>query len=180
MTVIENLQKRVTKTGGDPEMGYLFSHLVLDKESEHFSADELKVDFLSIVKDGPIDFIHVTSPNNLESMKEKGLILPTGDWIGDLGVGIYVVNEHDQNAIDYLANYLLDYNDSRIDTELLVVTGRYNGSYELCIEGDGHEGYALIKEAIPVAELSFEKTTLKDFIYDYAQYVDISDIDDDY
>lgn len=148
----------IEATGGNPEVmfdpeDFLFHHLVLSDEKE-YSKEELEelartheVDFISKEEDGSFTFLHVTSPEYLDSIQEHGLKPSDDGYVGDLGYGVYVVDEGDTDALENLMDYLEAALEDDED-EILLIQGSYTGRYTRCIYGDGHEGYIVIKSTV--------------------------------
>lgn len=148
--------KGIEETGGLPGqasggMGFAFKHLVLERAQALIQqllpsiAQSYDADFISIEEEGVIEFIHVSRLEVAESIKSNGLILSDEDFVLDLGKGIYVIEDADDEA----EQHLLDYLESSDDEEILVVRGCYSGKYTRCLYGEGHVGYIVIKENIP-------------------------------
>lgn len=158
----------IEKTGGENE-DFLFSHAIIQEESDISNIPQ-KVDFVSIEKKDSFNFLHITPVENESSIFKKGLVLPQSDYISDLGKGIYLIEEDNVEAIEYLKDYVSEhygeYDDE--DVKILIVTGEYNGSYIECIKGDGHVGYIVAKEAIPSHKINdLVEITVTDFLLDY-------------
>lgn len=148
----------IEATGGNPAVifdpdDFLFQHMVLS-EKEEYEKEELKelakthnVDFISKEEEGSFTFLHVTSPEHLESIREHGLKPSEDGYVGDLGYGVYVIDEDDTEAIENL----LDYLEAALEDdeeEILLIQGSYTGAFTRCIYGDGHEGYIVIKSTV--------------------------------
>lgn len=145
-------------TGGLPKTAmepadFLFQHLILE-HGEEKTKEELaelaqthQVDFISKEEEGTFTFLHVTRPEHLDSIQENGLLASEDGYVGDLGYGLYVVDEEDTTAL----GNLLDYLEAALEDdeeELLLVQGSYTGTFTRCIYGDGHEGYIVIKSTV--------------------------------
>lgn len=149
----------IEKTGGlpatDSEMeDFFFSHLVLKEEtSQEDCLDLIKkhgVDFISVEMSGSFTFYHLTNPDNLGSISQVGLVSNQSEYISDLGKGIYVVKDGDEEG----EQHLLDYIESHDDVDRwLFVKGKYEGLFTKCIYGEGHIGYYVLKEDVSIDNL---------------------------
>lgn len=154
----------VEKTGGQGD-SCLFNHAIF--ENKEHTKEVTGIDFVSSKERGEINFLHISSLDNEESIWEKGLIISTGDYTNDLGVGVYVVDVDDDIAIDNLKNYVESHFEDG-EERFLVVTGTYEGDYLLCQTGYGHEGYIVIKESIPSDKINdIQKVSVDHFICEY-------------
>lgn len=121
-------------------------------------------DFVSLQLDeAELQFLHVTSLHNLQSIKTHGLRYKANDYIPDLGEGIYLVDRNSIEGMENLKDYLTDFEDD----ELAVITGTFVGSIQYCIHGEGHKGYVLVKDTIKPEDLSIEIMKTSDFLYNY-------------
>lgn len=148
----------IEATGGNPAVifdpeDFLFHHLVLSDKKE-YEKEELKelakthdVDFISKEEEGSFTFLHVTSPEHLDSIREHGLKPSEDGYVGDLGYGVYLIDEDDTEAIENLLDYL-EASLEDDEEEVLLIQGSYTGAFTRCIYGEGHEGYIVIKEII--------------------------------
>lgn len=127
---------------------FLFQHLVLsissaiDESELEKLADIHRVDFISQVEEGTINFIHVSYPSQLKSIKERGLIASSES--SDLGVGVYLIEEDDVEGTENLLTYV----ETLMQEEILIIKGTYQGEYMRCIYGESHEGYIVVKETV--------------------------------
>ena len=169
---INTLKDRVEKTGGykkSIEINYFFKHLILElseyekyKDSLLELAKTIGVDFISVKKNGFINYIHLTDISYKENIEKSGLIPPNSGFIGDLGYGIYVVDQRNYIAIDNLKDYIID----EPEDTLLLVYGSYCGEYIECIYGIGHKGY--INIPMPKIDISHTKEIdIEEFLLDY-------------
>lgn len=170
---------------------FIFKHAVLavdlDVSTQEFAdlLDELKiqlkVDFISKLMRQSLEFIHVTSVENVNSILENGLIPSKGNYVSDLGQGTYVVNEDDVKGIENLKNYVvsqyLNYDNLIFleeeelefleEQEIAIIKGYYSGTIKECLWGYNHEGYIVINEVIPPEQLDVIETTVRDLIKNY-------------
>ena len=152
MTILNKFTDRIQQTGEIKKNDFMFKHIVFTEEelkeiqnnmSLKDIANTLNVDFISIVRNDSIDFIHVS--NIKYTYYNDGL--KAGRHIGDLGKGIYVINKNDPEAIDNLFNFLTEQyesDDEESDEELTIITGTYKGEFTECIYGYGHRGYIVL------------------------------------
>lgn len=148
---------QIEGTGGEPPKAgeledFFFRHLVLPADAE-LTDEELKnlaethqVDFISKEEEGNVSFIHVSRPEHLDSIQENGLIANETGYIGDLGTGVYVINQYDTDGIENVLNYIEGAFEN--EEEVLLVEGSYDGKMTRCIYGEGHVGYIVIKSTI--------------------------------
>lgn len=121
-----------------------------------------KIDFIIQEKVGEIDFIHVSYKDLKNEINENGLIYDeNNDWINDLGRGIYVIEEDNEEALDNLYSYV----ENHEEEELLLVKGTFTGTYYECVHGESHEHYICIKENISADFLSTEIIFVNDFLF---------------
>ena len=171
---IEEILKRIKRTGGninEPIEDYMFSCLSLSKE-EYDEIDnsigievfckQHDISFITIKYNKTINFIHYSDVDNEEDIKRLGLINVDSDWVPDLGLGIYVIEEKDIDALDNLMDYFGEKDD---EEELLKVTGTYTGPYEECIYGEGHEGYILIPHDVKPDNIDTEIICFEEIFY---------------
>lgn len=169
---LELLSKRIQKTGGCKntlDVNYLFKHLILEKD-EYVRykdvlpelASEIEVDFISIKKNGCIDYVHLTNIFNKIEIENRGLIAPLSGFVGDLGYGIYVVDPRNYVAINNLKDYIMNEREDNI----LLVFGNHCGDYLECVYGKGHEGYINIPEVTIEINYTIE-IRMEDFLLDY-------------
>ena len=162
---IEEILKRIERTGGNINESledYMSTCLSLSEDEFDELNDSIGIDmfclqyditFITIKREGEINFVHYSNPNNEDSIKKIGLINMDSEWIMDLGQGTYVIAEDNYIAEDNLLTYLSE--KDNVD-ELLKVTGVYNGPYEECVYGVEHEGYILILHDIKPEDLDTE------------------------
>lgn len=138
----------IERTGGK-NGDFLFNHLVLSEkelrevESIEELAEKHDIDFISVERNNSINYYHVTDIDNYESINEKGLLYnQNNEWVGDLGKGIYAVEQGNHIAIDNLQSYVAELVGG---DDILIVEGVYTGIYTECIYGYGHEGYIVFK-----------------------------------
>lgn len=171
MTLNAILQ-RVEGTGGEPG-GYIFKHVaiteaevkVLENESGSIArfAGNNGIDFVSVQKTGTIRFLHVTDVKNEDSVTMGGLVTDDGNWEGDLGSGIYVIEKGNGDALDNLKTFVAD--NSNGDS-LLLVNGTYSGRYLYCIYGGQNKGFVLLQDNVPNTNIHATTTyTIGDFLY---------------
>lgn len=121
-----------------------------------------KVDFIIQEKTGEIEFLHVSYKHLKNQINEEGLTYDKScEWISDLGRGIYVIEEDNDEGLDNLYKYV----ENHEDEELLLVRGTFNGTYYECIYGDEHEHYICIKDNISPDSLSIQVVFLSDFLF---------------
>lgn len=166
---METFTYGIQDTGGDGE-GYLFKHLTLT-EGEYEKiistrslkeiAKEQQVDFISVIKEGRVRFLHVSNEYNYDSIDKNGLQANADGFTGDLGIGIYVIDESNKTALDNLKTYVMDESN-----DLLLVDGYYYGPYTECVYGEQHEGYiVLLANSIPEHQvLTLEVESVDDFL----------------
>lgn len=146
---------QIEGTGGFPATNgelpdFFFQHLVLplDSNASHDELEKLasihQVDFISKVEEGTISFVHVSRPEHLLSIQNYGLL--ASEYVGDLGAGIYLIEEDDSVATENLMDYLESL--CKEGETLLIVKGTYHGTYTRCLYGEGHEGYVVVKETV--------------------------------
>lgn len=149
--------QRIEETCGYPAgfgvlSDFFFKHLVLPKGKQVFQlpvlsamAIEHQVDFISKEEHGTISFLHVTDVENLDAILELGLQPNVEGYVGDLGWGVYLIEEDDDTACDNLYDFL---EAREPDSEVLILKGSYTGNYTRCLYGQGHEGYIVAKETV--------------------------------
>lgn len=178
MDIIDNIIKNNVSITGvidncmDDE--YVYRHLVISKEelsyitNQECSLDRLcskySIDFVSVIEEGDLDFIHISKECNKNSIKSKGLININRGYIPDLGVGIYVVDSDDLVGLDNVKAYVSEHMDG---LTLLLVKGTYNGVYKRCIYGEGREGYIVLNDDVPYSALSLSVVDIDDFLLYY-------------
>ncbi|WP_275372535.1 hypothetical protein [Clostridium tertium] len=172
----DKLKKNIFDTGGDLNQaeGCVFRHLVLDeyqldeiKERGYTLfdiAEDLNIDFISLKRNKEIEFIHITSLENKNSIEENGLVIRESSHIPDLGSGIYVISE-DTSYEEAIANLkdILEETYGRNDTAA-VVRGHYSGPYSECVYGDNHHGYIVLKYNVPSCDLEVKEEKVLDII----------------
>ncbi len=147
---------------------FLFTHLVVaENELEEIKskttlkefASSLRVDFISVAKDDGLEYLHVidTDRNYIE---QNGL--KEGRYVGDLGRGLYVVEENNPEAVANLMGFLSEYKE---EEELTLVKGYYKGPYTECVYGYGHEGYIVLKgtDGVKPGEISIDRIDVEQF-----------------
>lgn len=143
-------------------------------------AKENDISFVTIEKvstrTNPLNFIHITSYENIENIEEKGLVIPQTKWISDLGKGIYVVEDNDVDGLINLQDYISelysqeltdDYeeDDDYEETYLAIIKGSYVGKYYYCVYGYQHEGYILLEDSVESKNIIVEfSQTVKEFV----------------
>ena len=167
--LINNILIKQYGTGGRKGSNdYLFKVWELPGNLKEETIEEIieqskkyNVDFILETKKEELEFLHVSYIHLQESIEEKGLIIQTqDDWISDLGTGLYVVEDGNEEALDNLKNYV----EHHEDDELLLVRGSYQGEYLECIHGDEHVGYICIKENIKKEDVECEVYEVEDFL----------------
>lgn len=88
-------------------------------ENKNIKAKELAVllkenniDFICLEKEGEIKFIHLTDSDAIDFIEENGLVKT--DNIADLGIGIYVVEVNNIDAVDNLKTFIANSEDKEI------------------------------------------------------------------
>lgn len=156
----------IEQTGGENN-DFLFTHAIVKEEVDLSSVSE-EVDFISIEKEGSFDFYHISSTDNQDSIVENGLTLPEGTYVADLGKGIYVIDQEDEEALDNLKEYISEFYGDDEEAEILLVSGHYEGPYTVCVKGDGHKGYILLKNIVSADNIEdAEKMFVEDFLWNY-------------
>lgn len=125
--------------------------------SEHY-----KVDFISVHMKSEIDFIHLTDVRNQSGIEKLGLLVPNSEYIPDLGKGVYVVDVYSEKGFDNVKDYIAEKDNME---ELLVIEGSYEGELEICVYGDGHEGYIVINNYIDPENLDMRVMSVDDFLF---------------
>lgn len=166
---MEDILRKIKVTSGNSIDGYKHKTLVLTEEEYEYIQDyigleifalENDIDFINVIYNDTIEFIHYSNKNNEDSIKNNGLIIQDSNIIMDLGIGIYVVEKNDEIAIDNLSCYIEELN---LENDILKITGVYSGEYEKCVYGSEHEGYIVILDDIPPNNINIEKTSLDNF-----------------
>jgi len=166
--MLDKFATRIEKTGELYNGDFLFTHLVLTEgewEKIKASTDRekfpfgLKVDFVSVLRDGGVEYIHVTDADR-NYIEQNGL--KEGRYVGDLGRGIYVVEESNPEAVANLMDFLSEYKE---EEELILVKGYYKGPYTECVYGYGHEGYIVLKgtDGVKPGEISIDRINVEEF-----------------
>lgn len=156
---------------------FLFRHLILTVEQWEMIMENLaedfevfcrqeRIDFVSVQRQGDLDFLHLTSVENLDSISSVGLSASpfegTVSWISDLGEGIYVISEDDLIGLDNLQTYCMDWKED----EVSIVTGSYVGPYLECVKGFQHEGYVVLQTScIKGSDLETNIESLDEFLW---------------
>lgn len=112
-------------------------------------SNDLEVDFISVEKEGKLDFIHISNIEYKNDIEKYGLFYGEGD----LGTGIYIVDKNNTEGIDNLKTFISE-SFNYDEEKLLVVKGKYNGKYIECIYGYNHKGYVVVKNEISQANIS--------------------------
>ena len=171
---IEDILKRIKRTRGnldEPLENYICTCLSLSKEEFDEIDDSIGISdfcfdnhitFATIKYDGTIEFIHLSNPDNEDSIKQKGLIDIYPNWVSDLGKGIHVIKKNDFVGED---NLMTHFGTMQKDEELLKITGTYTGIYEQCVYGEKEEGSVIINQNIKPEDLNIEVVTFRDFFY---------------
>lgn len=151
------IQFKLEKTGiFDEDIEPLFTHLILSSMDDFHKLkniewknlmEEFEIDFISVKRECiKKEFIHITDIDSSDNINDFGFKIPT-DVSGDLGVGVYFIDNNNIDGKINLENYIYDnYNE---DDEIAVITIEYTGDYLECVLGDNHKGYIIIKSAIP-------------------------------
>lgn len=185
--LLSNNSKNITTSealsifGEQVEETTSWTHLCLTKEQY----DKLDDDFdfsifgdilISVEKEGKVDFIHCFYVENMESIKEKGLLISCSslkdvDYIPDMGYGIYVEEgSSSYDMSDELAEFLLQRYDYE-DAEIGYVEGSYIGKYIECIYGYKHEGYIVLKEDVQLKMINnIDSEYISSLARDYYEY----------
>lgn len=117
-----------------------------------------EVDYFCIEKTGHIKFIHLAGLESLSFIKANGLI-PMSDYIPDLGVGIYCIEDSETN-IDALDNLKGLHDCYEPTSRYLEVRGEYNGKYIECIYGNSHEGFIVLLDVSDIKITSVAEKSL--------------------
>lgn len=134
---------------------------LMNKYGSYAKISELyKVDFISVKLKTEVDFIHLTSPKNKSSIEKLGLIMGDSDYIPDLGKGVYVIDIYSEQGFENLKDFVVD----KEEEELLIVEGCHRGEIELCVYGEGHEGYIVISDDIESENLETKIISIDDFL----------------
>lgn len=156
----------IERTGGENN-DFLFTHAVIQEEVDLQSVPE-EVDFVSLSKEGSFDFYHITSTDNHDGIVANGLVLPESTYISDLGKGIYVVEQDDEEALANIKDYVSEFYGDDEDAKILLVSGHYEGPYTVCIQGEGHKGYILLKNTVSAENIEdTEEMFVEDFLWNY-------------
>lgn len=125
----------------------------------------------------PLEFYHICTASDLKEIIEGEGLKAHKTSIGDLGPGVYVVEDTVIGpGMDNLCTYIEDTfyemdNDSMKNTHILIVTGKYTGTYWRCelspSDITDHLGYILLKDNVPPEQIeAIEDIT----VYDYLHY----------
>lgn len=135
---------------------------LMNKYGSYTKISELyKVDFISVKLETEIDFMHLTSPRNKSSIERLGLIMGDSDYMPDLGKGVYVIDIYSEKGFENLKDFVVD----KDEDDLLIVEGCYKGEIELCVYGEGHEGYIVINDDIESENLETKIISVDDFLF---------------
>lgn len=171
-----NLKNKISFSGYLDEDDYLYKHLVLtateyEKLSFTHSALELSeilnVDFISIIYEGEVSFIHISDVDCEEEILSTKKLIGTENAKYDLyddiyKDGVYAIKEDSDIGLENVKDYFMD---KRKD-ELLIVRGEFEGKYKECIFGEGHEGYlVLLKENSNYKNIETEIYSIDDFLF---------------
>ncbi|MGG1444963.1 hypothetical protein ABE354_23515 [Brevibacillus laterosporus] len=99
---------------------------------------------ISALKSGTINFVHVTTPNKIEAIKESGLI-PITEGMYALGKGIYLADRMDLFSFTNLQMWVATHVSN---LELSVVFGRFDGIYTKCIYPSNRQGFIVVSQTI--------------------------------
>ena len=126
----------------------------------------LGIDYLLTENKDEFEFLHVTEPENEDSIQATGLQAST-DWDGGLGKGVDLVKTPmNIDAYDNLAEFLNDYYDYQ-NADLLEIRGTYEGPYsEVILSGKNvgnHNGYIVVPEVSTDQIESYSITKLYNF-----------------
>lgn len=135
------------------EDNYSYTNLVLtDKQYNDMLANnefydcinEIGSDFVCVKRIGTIDFVHSTTEDRINGIKNQGL-LPVTDWIHRLGIGIYGVFNTKEGL-----NALKSYIEDNLGGNVTLLFGIYEGEYIECIYDElfdecSHVGYIVMK-----------------------------------
>jgi len=152
--MLESETYKIEQTGGKHD-DHMFKHMILTEEQYEEIlksgtelikiAEESQVDFISVRKNNKITFKHISAVENESSINKSGLSFHDDEFIYDLGKGIYVIEESDEQALDNLKTYVAEGFE---DDEILLVTGWYTGEYTKCVYGFQHEGYIVLSKNV--------------------------------
>lgn len=154
----------------------MFKHLIIkNKEEGKYDlnyekykeiAKVLKIDFLSVSRNGEISFLHVASIHSFDFIDKNGLKPLIDDFVLDLGQGLYVISKEINYdvAIENLLNYVAEEIE---DEKLLVIKGKYNGKFTECVFGEGHEGYIVLKSSVPREDIEIIEMSVDDFLWNF-------------
>lgn len=101
-----------------------------------------------------IRFAHITFPENIQSIKENGLMI--GDGTSILGGGIYVADIDDVNSVNALINLAPDFvggnSEECLSEELSLILGTSNSRYIKCLASSNEAfeytvGFIALQEA---------------------------------
>lgn len=171
---------KIEQTAGykNVEKDCIFRHAILTQQEweklnssntfeDFISTNQL--DFISIQEEREIEFLHITSPEHLESIRSNGLCIKrskeqNNHFIPDLGEGIYVIEKDNETAIDNLKTYL----EEKEEDEIMIVEGDFKGKFTRCVWGLDHEEYIVINSTIPEKDLSnWYDMKIEDFLFDF-------------
>lgn len=159
-----------------------YYHLILTEEQ--FNAIDKDIDFrifgdilISVRYIGELEFIHYFNLHNIESIKEKGLLVSyseSGESNGyrpDMGYGIYVINgDVAYEMPDNLAEILFNRYDG--NEEVGFVIGIYKGEYLEAINTYHHSGYYVLKDDVTLDMIKqIDSEYLSALAEDYYNYM---------
>ena len=161
-----------------------YYHLVLSEEQ--YNSLDKDIDWrifgdilISVRYFGELEFIHYFDLCNMESIKEKGLLVSYSqkkedDYRPDMGYGIYVIWGDDAYEMpDNLAETLLNRYDGE-NEEIGFVVGVYNGEYLEAVNTYHHSGYYVLKSDVTldmIKEIDSEHISgLAEDYYDYLSW----------
>lgn len=133
----------------------MYKHGSLDNISRQYD-----VDFISVIIKSEIDFIHLTDIRNKSGIEKLGLIIPDSEDVPDLGKGVYVIDNYSERGFYNLKEFVAQ----KDANEILVIEGTYKGGLEVCVYGDGHEGYVVLNDNVAPENLEMRVMSVKDFL----------------
>lgn len=123
------------------------------------------IDFVSVnFKEISFEGVHVTTEENFEKMREN--ITYEKDYIGDLGSGFYGALTSEK-GLENLDNYCSQKFNSEeyVDEDLVKLSFNYKGNLNLCLVGEGHEDYIVLKELSKIRISNIEEYELEENYY---------------
>jgi len=163
---------KIEETGEDFEGKFMYKHMILTTEqyqdilNNNIRIDELavniQVDFISVLRNDKINFMHTTSPSNKEFILNNGLKIKYDEFF-DLGLGIYAIKKDSLQGLENLKTFVAEGYE---DEEILIITGYYTGSYTECIYGSNHEGYIVLFDNVDSKNITnFNIMLVDDFLF---------------